>query len=149
MTTSSESSGPSDPPESPEAVVRALLDHLAAHDVDAARALLADDVEWRNSGLPTMHGARVHDTLRDLVGRGITFEVRFHHVAVDRDVVLTDRTDVLGYAGWTTEFRVRGSFEVHAGKVTVWDDSFSWLEAAGSGLGSLASVGLGLLRRAR
>ena len=146
MTTSEE---PPEPAESPAAIVRALLDHLAAHDVDAAEALLAEDVEWRNSGLPTMHGPRVRDTLRDLVGRGITFEVRFHHVAVDGDVVLTDRTDVLGYAGWTTEFRVRGSFEVRDGKVAVWDDSFSWLEAAGSGLSNLAAVGMDLLRRAR
>lgn len=133
----------------PEATVRALLDHLAAHDIDAALALLADDVEWRNSGLPTLRGTRVHDTLRDLVGRGVTFEVRFHHLAADGAAVLTDRTDVLGYGGWTTEFGVRGTFEVRDGKVAVWDDSFSWLEAAGSGLAGLASVGLDLLRRAR
>ena len=136
-------------PGSPESTVRSLLDHLAAHDVDAALALLAEDVEWRNTGLPAMRGARVHGALRDLVRRGVTFEVRLHHVAADGDVVLTDRTDVLGYAGWTTEFRVRGTFELRDGKVAVWDDSFSWLEAAGSGLAGLASVGLDLLRRAR
>ena len=149
MTTSSEFSGSSGSAASPEATVRALLDHLAAHEVDEALALLTDDVEWRNSGVPTMRGGRVHETLRDLVGRGVTFGVRYHHVAVDGGVVLTDRTDVLGYSGWTTELRVRGTFELRDGRVAVWDDSFSWFEAAGSGLANLASVGLDLLRRAR
>lgn len=138
-----------DSPEDPAAVVRSLLDHLGSKDVDAALELLADDVEWRNSGLPVMRGDRVRDTLRDLVGRGLTLEVRFDHVATDGDVVLTDRTDVIGFGALTSEVRVRGSFEVRDGKVAVWDDSFSWLEAAGSGLSGIASLGLDLLRRAR
>jgi limonene-1,2-epoxide hydrolase len=134
---------------SPEATVRALLGHLADRDVEAAVALLAEDVEWRNSGLPTLRGARVHGAIRDLVRRGVMLEVRLHHVAADGDVVLTDRTDVLGYGGWTTELAVRGRFEVRDGRVAVWDDSFSWWEAAGSSLARLASVGLDLLRRSR
>jgi limonene-1,2-epoxide hydrolase len=132
---------------SSETTVRTLLEHLAAHEVDAAIALLADDVEWRNSGLPTLHGERVRSTLRDLVRRGVTFEVRFHHVATEGDVVLTDRTDVLGYAGWTSEFRVRGTFEVRDGRVAVWDDAFSWFEAAGSAVAGVANLALQALRR--
>jgi limonene-1,2-epoxide hydrolase len=134
---------------SPEATVRALLDHLAARDADAALALLAEDVEWRNSGLPTIRGARVHSAIRDLVRRGVTFEVRLHRVTAVGDVVLTDRTDVLGYGGWTAELDVRGRFEVREGRIVAWHDSFSWREAAGSGLARLASVGLDLLRRSR
>ena len=64
--------------------------------------------------------------------------MQWHHVAATGDVVLTDRTDVLGYGSWKTSFRVRGTFEVRDGLIVLWDDAFSWLELLQSGL-----VGLG------
>jgi len=121
----------------PESVVRDLLDHLAAGEADQAIDLLDVDVVWRNTFLPTFRGPQVAKALRDMVARGIGFEVVFHHVAADGDVVLTDRTDVLSYGRWRSEFWVRGTFEVRDGKVTVWDDAFSWVDAIGSGVAGL------------
>ena len=40
--------------------------------------------------------------------------------------VLTDRTDVLRKGKWETSFWVRGTFEVRDGRITLWDDAFSW-----------------------
>ncbi len=118
----------------PESVVRDLLDHLAAGEIEEAVDLLDVDVVWRNSFLPTFHGPQVAQQLRAMVERGIDFEVVWHHVAATDDVVLTDRTDVLAYGAWRSEFAVRGTFEVRDGKVTLWDDAFSWIDVVTSGV---------------
>ncbi|MBZ5739132.1 limonene-1,2-epoxide hydrolase family protein [Nocardioides mangrovi] len=129
-----------------ESVVRDLLDSLAAGEVDHAVELLDADVVWRNTYLPTMRGPEVAKRLREMVARGIDFEVRWHHVAEGADgVVLTDRTDVLTYGWWSSEFWCRGTFEVRDGKVAVWDDAFSWFDVIGSGLTGIGRSVLGRL----
>ena len=50
-------------------------------------------------------------------------------------MVLTDRTDVLRKGKWETSFWVRGTFEVRDGKITLWDDAFSWPTSPGSLIG--------------
>jgi len=120
-----------------ETVVRELLDHLAAGEVEEAIELLDVDVVWRNTFLPTFRGPQVAKALRDMVARGVEFEVVHRHLAADGDVVLTDRTDVLSYGRWRSEFWVRGTFEVRDGKVVLWDDAFSWVDAIGSGVAGL------------
>lgn len=109
-------------------VVRSCLDALEAGDSAAALALLDPEVEWRNSGLPTLRGRRAHRALLDMAKRGIGFEVRFHHLAVDGPVVLTDRTDVLTYRRFRMEFWVCGTFEVHGGRITSWWDRFDMVD---------------------
>jgi limonene-1,2-epoxide hydrolase len=116
-----------------EQIVRDFLEHLTRAESEEAIALLGPEVEWRNTGMPTYRGEKVHAMLRAMVRRGVTFEVQWHHVAASGDVVLTDRTDVLGYGSWSTSFRVRGTFEVRDGQIVVWDDSFSWVELLESG----------------
>ncbi len=130
----------SDHEPDPIAVVRALLDRLAEQDAEAAVELLDVDVEWRNSGLPTLHGRRVADALRGMVRRGVGFEVVMHHVAADGDAVLTDRTDTLIVGGVRSTFTVNGTFVVRHGKVALWDDRFSWLGAGRSTLLGLAGA---------
>jgi len=127
-------------PESPESIVRSFLEHLAARETDAAVALLDDEVVWRNTGLPAFEGKRVHAMLRDMDSRGIGFDVQFHHVAASGDAVLTDRTDVIKVGPWDTAFHVRGTFEVRDGRIVLWDDAFSWIEALGSGLLGLGRI---------
>lgn len=123
-----------------EQIVRDFLDHLTRAEVEQALVLLDPGVEWRNTGMPTYRGDKVHAMLRDMVRRGVTFEVEWHHIAADEHVVLTDRTDVLGYGSWNTSFRVRGTFEIKDGRIAVWDDSFSWLELLGSGAAGLVRM---------
>lgn len=57
-------------------VVRDFLEHLARTETDEALALLDPDVEWRNTGMPTFRGDRVHQMIRDMEKRGVGFEVR-------------------------------------------------------------------------
>ena len=121
-------------------VVRSFLEHLAHAETEEALALLDPEVEWRNTGLPAFRGERVHQMLRDMEKRGVGFEVRWRHVAASGDTVLTDRTDVITYAGWETSFGVRGTFTVNDGRITLWDDAFSWLELLSSGVIGLGRV---------
>jgi limonene-1,2-epoxide hydrolase len=112
----------------PEETVRELFRLLAVPDTKAAVELLADDVVWKNTGLPTFSGRKVGAMLLDAERRGVTVDIAIHHAAADGPVVLTDRTDTLRKGRWATSFWVRGTFEVRDGKITLWDDAFSWLD---------------------
>ena len=106
-------------------VVQTFLDLLEDGDSSAAVALLAPDVEWRNTGMPTFRGHKVVGMLKDMERRGIGFRVDMHHIAANGSVVLTDRTDYLSYGRWESAFWVCGTFEVSEGLITLWDDHFS------------------------
>ena len=107
-------------------VVRRFLNAVAEGDSDTALTQLHPDIEWRNTGLPTLRGKRVRGAIRDMKKRHVGFGVDFHHVAVQGDVVLTDRTDYLRVSKIGTKFPVRGTFELTDGLIRVWDDAFSW-----------------------
>ena len=112
----------------PDQTVREFFRLLALPDTKAAVALLDEDVVWRNTGLPTIKGRRVGAMLLDAEKRGLAVDITIHHAAADGHVVLTDRTDVLRKGKWQTSFWVRGTFEVHDGRIMLWDDAFSWVD---------------------
>jgi len=127
-----------------EILVRDFLNLLAVPDTAAAVELLHPDVEWRNTGLPTLRGRRVGGALLDLERRGVGVAIEMHHVASSGDVVLTDRTDTITFKRFRTSFWVRGTFLVEDGRIVLWDDAFGWGSLLG---GSVA--GLGRLIRGR
>lgn len=127
----------------PEAVVRRFFELLIAREAAAATELLADDVEWRNTGMPTFRGARrIGGMLRDMERRRISFSADLHHVAATGPVVLTERTDYLGRGRFAADFWVCGTFRVEDGRIALWDDHFSWGNV-------MAGVGRGALRLVR
>lgn len=109
----------------PADVVREFLEAMAEPDTVRATSLLHPDVEWRNTGLPTFRGRRVHAMIRDMERRKVGFGVDLHAIAADGDTVLTDRKDYLWKGPLRTGFWVRGTFTVRDGLITVWDDAFS------------------------
>jgi limonene-1,2-epoxide hydrolase len=121
----------------PASVVRQFLQLLEQGDAAGAVALLADDIVWRNTGMPTMRGRRVTGALLDMEKRGIGFAVRMHHLAADGPIVLTERTDALRYRRVQTSFWVCGTFEVRDGLIVLWDDHFSWGNLLRSSVGGL------------
>lgn len=122
-------------------VVVRFLDALAAGDSRTAVDLLDVDLEWRNTGLPTLRGRRATGALLGMEKRGLGFGYAMHAVAADGDTVLTDRTDWLTIGRWRTEFWVRGTFTLRHGKILVWDDAFSMGGfAAGSVRGLVRAV---------
>lgn len=114
----------------PAEIVVEFLNALARDDLDTALDLVADDLEYINVTLPTLHGKRgVRQAFGTLTSRpDAGFRVYFHHVATDGDVVLTDRTDEIHFRRLHARFWVYGRFEVRDGKITVWRDAFDWVD---------------------
>lgn len=128
----------------PVAVVTEFLDLLQNGRAAEAVKLLGSDVEWRNTGLPTVRGRRVASMLLAMEKRGVGFSADMHHIAADGRAVLTERTDHLRYKRFVSSFWVCGTFEVdESGRITLWDDHFANGNVL---LGSLKGL-VGLLRR--
>jgi limonene-1,2-epoxide hydrolase len=126
----------------PQAVVAAFLAALERLDIDAALALVSDDVVYQNVPLRPARGrAAVGRTLRQMLRFCSGFEARLEHIAANGPIVLTERTDVLRRGSWEAEFWVCGTFEVRAGRVALWRDYFDWttfLAASVRGAGKAA-----------
>ena len=113
----------------PQTVVEAYLAALVSGDVDTAGALLAEDVLYVNVGLPAVHGRRATmRVLAPLARRGVGFELYLHAISGAGPVVLTERTDVLTLGPLRLQFWVTGRFDVYDGQITLWRDSFDYLD---------------------
>jgi len=109
-------------------VVEDFLVAMAAGDIGDASSLVADDIAWRNTGLPTIRGgAKVRRILAGLAKPSVGFGVVVHHIAAEGGTVLTERTDILRFGPVSIEFWVCGTFEVRDGRITLWDDHFDML----------------------
>lgn len=107
------------------AVVEKFLYALRDKDLDTAGSLLDEHLVYQNVGFPTIRGRRRTIKLFAGVSRsGSGFDVKFHRIAADGDVVLTERTDALIFGRVRLNFWVCGTFEVHEGRITLWRDYF-------------------------
>ena len=118
------------PPTDAAAVVTGFLRSIEDGAVDAAMELLTDDAVWINVSLPTVRGRPRIDRLIRGVDRRGDFRVSLHNVAVDGNVVLTERTDAFAVGRFEPRFWVYGRFELREGRIAVWRDSFDWLDMA-------------------
>jgi len=113
----------------PQGVVEAFLAALADADKDVALALVDDDIEYVNVGLPAIRGREQMDKVAGFFVRpGVDFEVYVHAISADGPTVLTERTDVLQLGPMRVQFWVAGRFDVHDGKITLWRDAFDYVD---------------------
>lgn len=114
----------------PTGVVKSFLLGLQAGELDQALELLDENVTWVNVTLPTIHGRkraeRVFRSLMEKLPGG--FRVHFNAIAAEGNTVLTDRTDELILGRVRQRIWVYGRFEVVDGKITLWRDSFDWVD---------------------
>ncbi|GGO84469.1 hypothetical protein GCM10011584_02080 [Nocardioides phosphati] len=119
-------------PTSSTQVVESLFAALVANDVTGANALLADDVAWLNTGLPTVRGRGVRRILAALPKLRVRFDAVDHVITHQIDgSVRFDRRDTLSWGPFSTTFFVSGTFEVRDGKVRRWDDRYRMGEVLG------------------
>jgi limonene-1,2-epoxide hydrolase len=107
-------------------IVSDFLAAMAEGDGKRAAGLLDPQVEWRNTGLPTLRGNRAIQMIRSMEDSRISFDVVVHAIAAEGDTVLTDRTDVLAIGPVRTRFWVCGTFKLRDGLIVTWDDHFSF-----------------------
>jgi limonene-1,2-epoxide hydrolase len=135
--------GPSETHSEPARVVERFLDLLRSEEIDGAAELLAQDVEYVNVGLPTVHGReRVRWLLRATLGLdGAGFEVYLHTISASGTSVLTERTDVMKFGRLRIQFWVCGRFDVRDGRIVLWRDYFDqlnfWIATARGLLGTI------------
>lgn len=128
-------------PTDPQEVTEAFLAALADKDVETANALIDDDILYVNVGLPSVRGRQQMQRVFDLLARPESaFEVYLHSISADGPTVLTERTDVIVNRRLRAQFWVWGRFEVRDGKITLWRDSFDYLDLARSGVRGLAGA---------
>ncbi len=130
----------------PRSVAAAFLAALEAEDVEAAMAVVAEDVIYANQGLPVIRGHRaVRRVLGLLDHRAVGFQTCIHAIAVDGPVVLTERTDIHRFGPLAIQFWVCGRYNVRDGRLTLLREYFDFADIArGTARGLLALVIPGL-----
>ena len=110
---------------SPAETVTTFITALERGDLDAAMALLADDVEYDNVPMGKVHGPQaVRDLLGPMLGACSTVEWIVHRQAAEGPLVFNERLDRFELPfGWL-EVPVTGVWEVHRDRITLWRDYF-------------------------
>ncbi len=130
-----------------EAIVMAFMHALEAKDHDKIAELLAPNLHYTNVSLPTIVGGqRVANLFEVLLRRGTGFSVQIHSLAVNGDVVLTERTDMIKVGSLHIAFWVCGTFRVQDGKIVLWRDYFDWLDISKGMLRGIAGIVVPKLR---
>jgi len=112
-------------------VVEAFLEAAARMDFDRALDHLAEDVEYTNIPLLTVHGhAGVREVVEPFFEPIRENEFLILRKAVTGPVVFLERLDRHRLDHGWRELPVNSVFEVHDGKITVWRDYFDLATAA-------------------
>lgn len=110
----------------PGDVVAAFIAAIERKDLDAAVALLADDVSYENVPIdPIVGTAAVRATLDAFLAPTGRVEWPVRRQLVDGNTVINERVDRFEIGGGWLELPVVGVFEVDTdGRITLWRDYF-------------------------
>jgi limonene-1,2-epoxide hydrolase len=115
----------------PTDVVEAFLEAFAAMDFDTALSFLAEDVEYTNVPMGTVHGhGGVRQVLEPFFAPIHENEFLILRRAASGPVVFFERLDRHRLDHGWRELPVNSVFEVHGGAITVWRDYFDLMTAA-------------------
>lgn len=95
-------------------------------DFDAAFAMMAPDIVYKNTGYPDAVGHdAVRTTLKTLIDKTTPLTSEVHAIAENADgTVMTERTDTMHLPKGPVPFPVMGAFDVQDGLITGWRDYF-------------------------
>ena len=110
---------------SPTEIVNRFIAAVERKDLDAALALVTDDVEYDNVPMAKVHGPdAVRATLEPFLAGAAEVEWVVHREAATGDVVMNERTDRFRMGGRWIEIPVVGVWELRGGKIALWRDYF-------------------------
>lgn len=124
----------------PADLVREFFDAVSGGSAGPSAALrtyLSPGVVWENSGIPARDGVDECVALFEASQERLsyyTWQVTVRALAVDGDLVLSDRVDVLVDQSGAERGRVEvmGALTVNDGKITHWRDIFDPAQLGGS-----------------
>ncbi len=112
-------------PTEAETVVRQFCDAFEKHDAEALRPFLAEDVVYHNIPMDPVVGVEAAVAfLAGFLGMCDRMVIDTKNLAVQDEVVLTERVDTFTVGGKETALPVMGAFEVRDGKIVAWRDYF-------------------------
>ncbi len=113
----------------PEQVVREFCDAWSTGDIDRIMRSFADDAVYHNIPMEPVVGTEAIRTFIEgftaMVDR-IEFEIL--HLAVNGNVVLTERIDTFVRPEGSVGLPVMGTFELDGTKITAWRDYFDLVQ---------------------
>lgn len=119
--------------DTPAQIVDAMIAAIEQHDLEAALALMADDVEYDNVPMRKVFGiSAVRESLAPFLDRASEIEWKVLHQAASGDVVMNERVDRFKMPNAWVEVAVAGLFVVRDGKIVLWRDYFDMPTAAAS-----------------
>lgn len=131
-------------------VVEAFFAALERIDVDAAMALMSEDVAYQNVKTPMVHGkSRVAPYLGAIMSSVTEFEVVDCVYREDGDTIEVERIDLARGGGLDLRLEATGTFRLRDGEITQWVDTFRWTDIGAAMLRSAPSMAMSRLRGLR
>lgn len=108
-----------------EETVTTFIRALERKDLDAALALVTDDVEYDNVPMGKRFGpAGIREALEPFFAPCSAIDWVIHHQVAAGDVVMNERLDRFEIGGRWIELPVAGLFVLRDGKIALWRDYF-------------------------
>ena len=118
--------------KAPEVVVDAFFKACSTLDIDAGLALIDEHCVYKNVPFHTAKGKRrIERDLRAMTKSVNQFDVDTVNMAVNGNVVMTERIDTLSGRFFSAAIPLMGVFVVENGKITEWRDYFDWSSVLG------------------
>ena len=115
---------------SAETVVREFCAAFTAHDAEAVRPFFTEDVVYHNIPMDPAVGADAAvGFLAGFLNMCDKMEIEITNLAVDGNVVLTERVDTFTVGDLVVPLPVMGVFEIRDGRISAWRDYFDMAQA--------------------
>src|SRR6478609_5192918 len=109
----------------PAEIVLQFINALEAKNLDAAVALVTDDVEYDNVPMAKVHGPDgIRNALEPFVASCSEIEWVIHHQVAQGATVMNERTDRFKMGDRWVELPVAGLFVLRDDKIALWRDYF-------------------------
>jgi limonene-1,2-epoxide hydrolase len=111
--------------DTPGQLVTRFVQAWERRDLEAALALVSDDIEYENVPMGVVRGMeQMRAALTPFFASCSEIEWPVHVQVEQGDVVVNERTDRFHIGGRWVEIRVMGLFRVADGRITTWRDYF-------------------------